>query len=961
MVVMRSHIAVLLFSLLPTASLFAQGQALDGVLEGQIRSQDRKPVGGVEVRAFSPATGYERKVSTNAAGNFRMVLMPPSRYTLVVEVAGFAKTTRENIDLKAGLVVTSDIELVPASVSTSVTVTEAIPVVETGRTVVSNTYDEKTVRSLPTIGRSILDFFVMQPGVNARPLSTGGSGTGTPTTTYGGLGLRQMNVDGVTNQLQGGARNIVISQEAVAEFQTVTTFSAEFGRVGGGIQNAFTRSGGNALHGSGYLFTRQKFLAAKPFLLAPTAPKPEFSRYNYGGTASGALKQDKVFFFGSYERWQQDLPGVLTITPANAAALQIPASSIGAITQTFRAHTVTARIDALLGAKNRLSARFNYYFDRESPLGNGLVSFETLSRFDEDPYGFTVQNVTLLNPSFVNEIRFLYGQRGISNGVANELAPNINVSGIGSFNGNSNGTRVTRERGIQIIDNLTWTAGRHSVKFGFDLLPVWFRERTTNVNGSYTFGGLSAVPGGRGAVSALDQFLFTQSRTIDPSTGRPYSYSRFTQSLGEEFFEAPVINAGFFVQDDIRVTSKLKVNLGARYDVFVRPEGNLNPDLPPTGVIPQDYNNIAPRIGMAYDPAGNGKTVLRAGYGIYYNTVVAQTFNTFLRGNGRAITNVNVTPTDPGAPVFNREAAPRPTGVVGALSDVRIFDPNFRDLFTHNLFVTLERELFRDFAVTATWQGTYGRNLPYSLTDNLPSAGALPDGRPRYTTTGRPNPRYGNIFRSVSEGYQNYNGLVLMATKRFSRGLSMQFAHHTSKVEGVAFANDFTGFGIFTSASDPRTAAQDQGPGDFDMRHRITFTGVWEPRLKSLTGVANSLLNGWNLSTRVIGQTGFSFNATTGRDENGDTIFNDRPAKIGYNAFKEPEYATVDFRLARTVKFRESNSLELMAEVFNLTNRLNPTNINRVYGFNPTPNANFQSITAAENARQFQLAIRYSF
>jgi hypothetical protein len=283
---------------------------------------------------------------------------------------------------------------------------------------------------------------------------------------------------------------------------------------------------------------------------------------------------------------------------------------------------------------------------------------------------------------------------------------------------------------------------------------------------------------------------------------------------------------------------------------------------------------------MAYDPADNGKTVLRAGYGIYYNTVVAQTFNASFRENGRAITNVNVTPTDPGAPVFNREAAPRPTGVVGALSDVRIFDPNFRDLFTHNLFVTLERELFRDFSVTATWQGTYGRNLPYSLTDNLPTAGALPDGRPRYTTTGRPNPRYGNLFRSVSEGYQNYNGLVLMATKRFSRGLSMQFAHHTSKVEGVAFANDFTGFGIFTSPSDPRTAAQDQGPGDFDMRHRITFPGVWEPRLKSLTGAANSLLNGWNLATRVIGQTRCSFNATTGRDENGDTTSTIVPPRL---------------------------------------------------------------------------------
>mgnify|MGYP003466381887 FL=1 len=106
------------------------------------------------------------------------------------------------------------------------------------------------------------------------PISSGGSGTGTPSTVYGGLGLRQMNVDGVSNNLQGGARNLVISQDAVQEFQTVTNFSAEFGRVAGGLQNAFTRSGSNALHGSAYLFTRQDWLAERPFLLAPTAPEP---------------------------------------------------------------------------------------------------------------------------------------------------------------------------------------------------------------------------------------------------------------------------------------------------------------------------------------------------------------------------------------------------------------------------------------------------------------------------------------------------------------------------------------------------------------------------------------------------------------------------------------------------------------------------------------------------------------
>lgn len=578
---------------------FAQAQAIDGIIEGFTRLPDNAPLPETKIKAINQNTGYSRDAMSDAAGRYSLPLLMPGLYTVTAEKQGFPILTRKDIDLKAGQVLTMEFEINSARVAESVSITAQTPLIETGRTVVSNTYEERVVRSLPTVGRSILDFFVLQPGVNARPLSTGGSGTGTPTTTYGGLGLRQMNVDGVSNNLQGGARNLVISQEAIQEFQTVTNFSAEFGRVGGGLQNAFTRSGGNAWHGSSYLFSRQKFLSATPFLLPVGAVKPEFSRYNFGGTGSGPVVKDKAFFFVSYERWVQDLPGVSTIAPANATALGIPASSIGAINQTFRAHTVTARFDAQLNERNRVFARYNYYFDRESPLGSGQSSLETLSRFDEAPHSVTAQLVTSFNDRLINETRFLFATRGISNGVLKPDAPNISISGIANFNGNSNGTRVTREQGFQIIDNLSYTKGRHALKFGFDILPVKFRERTTNVNGSFVFGGLTAVAGGRGAITPLDQFLFAERGTIDPSTNRPYSYSRFTQSIGKEFFEAQVINHGYFLQDDLRLNDRLKLNFGLRYELFKRPAGNLNPDLPATGVIPQDYNNVAPRAGFA--------------------------------------------------------------------------------------------------------------------------------------------------------------------------------------------------------------------------------------------------------------------------------------------------------------------------------------------------------------------------
>ena len=938
-----------------------QGQAIDALIEGHVRSQDGKGVAEASVRARNVATGLERETRTDASGRYAFPLVQPGRYAMIASGAGFATVTHENLETKAGHTVTVEIVLVPESVSSTVTVTEAVPVVEPGRTVVSNTYEERTVRSLPTVGRSILDFFVIQPGVNARPLSTGGSGTGTPTTTYGGVGLRQMNVDGVSNQLQGGARNLVISQEAVAEFQTVTNFSAEFGRVAGGLQNAFTRSGTNDLHGSGYLFTRQRQLSARPFLLAPGAPTPEFARYNYGGTLAGPIKQDRAFFFGSYERWQQDLPGVLTITGPQADQLRIPRSSIGAITQTFRAHTVTARTDAQISSKNRLSGRFNYYFDRESPLGNGQQSLENLARFDEAPFSFTAQNVTIHSSALVSEIRFLFARRPISNGVANEFAPNINVSGIGQFNGNSNGSRVTREQGFQAIYNLIWSRGRHSFKFGADLLPVWFRERTTNVNGSYQFTGLPAdSQGRRGAITPLDQFLFAERATLDPATALPYSYSRFTRSVGQEFFQARVFNQGYYVQDDIRLTSKLKLNAGLRYELFLRPKGNLNPAIPATGKIPQDRNNLAPRLALAFDPVGDGKTVIRGGAGLYYSTTVAQTFNTLLRGNGIAVININVAPGDPGAPPFTRDRVPVVPGA-RVLSDVRVLAPSFDDIKVINYFLTAEREIARDWALSWTYQGTRSRNLPYAINTNLASAGALPDGRPRYATTPRPVSGYGNIFESRSEGFQNYHGMVAVLTRRFAKGFYVQASHHLSSTKGVAFADDFTGFGIFTSGSDPLSVSRDRGPGDFDMRNRFTLTAVWDVRFASLTGAARGLVNGWQVSSRTIASQGYAFNATTGRDDNGDTVINDRPAGIRYNDFKLPGYGTVDIRLTRNLRWRERYNIELIGEVFNSANRLNPTGVNRVWGLNAAPNASFRAVTAAENQRQFQLAARFSF
>jgi hypothetical protein len=339
--------------------------------------------------------------------------------------------------------------------------------------------------------------------------------------------------------------------------------------------------------------------------------------------------------------------------------------------------------------------------------------------------------------------------------------------------------------------------------------------------------------------------------------------------------------------------------------------------------------------------------------------MVAQTYNTFLRGNGLDVVNVNVTPTTAGAPAFTRGKVLPPTGV-SVVSDVRVMDSDFEDLQVASWFATWDQELFKDLAVSLTYQGNKTSNLPVALNENLRQVGVLPDGRRQWSAANRPDPRFGNIFVSTSIGEQRYDGFVGTLTKRYSSGYSLQLAYHLSKTRGTAFVNDFTGFGIFTSPSDPLDLTVDDGPSDFDMRHRLSATAVWQPELKGLSGAAGTLVNGWKLSSRVIASDGFRFNATTGQDTNGDTVFNDRPSGQGYNGFTLPGYVTLDLRVDRSIAIG-GKSVELIAEGFNLTNRLNPTNVNRTWGPNATANTTFNTPTGAETARQFQIAARFSF
>lgn len=352
-------------------ALFGQSQAIDGNIDGYVRSQDGEPLSRAHLRVSNTNTGFTRETDSTDAGYYVVQLLPPGTYSVSASKDGFNTSVRSGVVLLVGQVARVDVQLPVGDVATVVRVTEEIPTVEVGRTTTyTSVYTEREARNIPLSSRNPLEFYIFNPILNSQRVSNGGSGTSTPSLSYSGYGTSLFNVDGVTNNIAAAARNVVMSGEAIAEYQTLINPPAEYGRTAGPILNAISRSGTNNWHSSLYMFTKQKELSARPYLLAPTAPTPDFERYNYGATLAGPVIKDRAFFFVSYERWAQNLPVVSTFGGSQQAPiaqqLGISPSSIGTWTTTFRAHTGTVKGDILLNQKNRLSLRYNVYNDRES-------------------------------------------------------------------------------------------------------------------------------------------------------------------------------------------------------------------------------------------------------------------------------------------------------------------------------------------------------------------------------------------------------------------------------------------------------------------------------------------------------------------------------------------------------------------------------------------------------------------
>jgi hypothetical protein len=905
----------LLVLLASSAALFGQANAVDAAVNGYVADTSKRVIVGAHATLTNLATGISQETNTDGNGYYRFPLVPVGSYRLVTVADGFQKGTQEGITLNVGQEARIDISLAAGGATETVQVNAGSEILDTGTSTVGAVLDRQEIENLPILARQVYNYLLLSPGVIGMPTST----FSTTQFTFGGTERSQWNLDGLDDTQHGGNRQIrliIVTPEAVAQTQTLSNgYSAEFGRAAGGQVNVLLKSGTNQFHGSALGQWRPTSLQAIPTL---ATIQPNRSWYDEAFTLGGPIVKDKLFFFGQFENNPYTLPNPITITPANAAALGLPNNEIGTAPfgETYR--TLVGKVDYTLNAKNSGYVRFARFTNHQPNNDSGLSIIDRGSRYQDHQNGGGVQLATILSNNLLNELRFGTIQRDTGDFPVVNSSPAgsvlINISSVANIGFSPLTTTTTTERSTGVLDNLTWTRGRNTWKFGAEFDHELF-DNLSSTAPTFTFSGL-ATQNGRAAVSSLNQYLNTTGGTIDPATGQPYTYTFLTTYSGN-----PVVRLAFnflnlFAQDEVRITPNLSVNVGARYEVIFFPTFDPLAPNPLSRSVPNDYSDIAPRLGLTWSPFGDRKTVVHAAYGMYYDIPGLATFYNAAQVNGHRLLNYQVAGTAAGAPVFPN--VPQLSG--GSFEvppSITAFDQNFHNAYQHQANLQIQRDLGNSFLITVGYQFAGLRHGLYYTDTNLTETGqTLADGRPIFAgIANRPNPNFGAINLLRSGTTANFSGGFITLEKRLSNGLEFTVNYMYSHA-----LSDNIGEG--GAVSDPSNIHRDYGNADSNVGHNLVLQGLYQPTLAE-----HSLhwLNGFEVSTITYINSGYPINITAGTDLNNDGVLNDRPLFEARNSMTGRGFSQVSAQIKRY--FNVGDRVRLSAYM-GAENLLNTNNLN---------------------------------
>jgi hypothetical protein len=995
-------IAVLALLLGFASSAVAQS-AGTATITGTVTDPQGSSVPEATVVVRNMNTGIERTLATNEAGIYVAPFLQPGRYLVRISKEGFATLEHKDLHLQVGQTLSIDFSMPLKTAEATVTVTGEAPLLETEKTETSQVVSQTLVQNLPINGRRWDNFVLLTPGVS----TDGGFGL----VSYRGIsGLYNENsVDGANNnqaffsEARGRTRiQYVYSMDAIQEFQvSASNYSAEFGQAAGGIVNAVTKSGTNGIHGDLFYYLRYPSLNA----LDPIAKskglftQPDHQRQQFGGSVGGPIIKDKFFYFFNYDGSRRVFPIVYTgpSVPAAVSATNCPTqasatqcsnavSYINSLTGIFPRNgnqdVYFAKLDYQLNARNHLSANFNFHNWRST---NGIITSPT--RFNDS---FTTNGNDLVHSRFlvaawnstisstvVNELRFQWG-RDLEFESPNFSGPSVSISGITTY-GEPNflpRPAFPDEHRYQVTNILSFVEGRHTLKAGVDFNAV--HELLINLfqgGGIYTYGGSSATAFKNWVADVYGLNIG------DPNTGK--HYSNFTQAVDpitgvgkDDFYN---VDFAGFLEDSWKVRSNLTLNLGVRYDLQSVPQPPKPNTATPlltfyTSKINTDTNNIAPRIGISWEPFHN--TVVRAGYGIFYAKSTNSTFYTVRVENGVFQQTATCGPTTTCAPNFPNVIFPAPGPALqapfaGALTPTvqtvtvspssslsRGLSPDFVNPLVHEGELGIERELPGRMSVSATYLFSRGLRLPVFIDTNLApatttktydvtnSTGATLSTVTVPLYTARLDPASGTILTGFSTLNSWYHGLVISWRKPFSNGIELLANYTFSKAidNGQVIGTNGTFNGTDTPL-DPFNQKAENSLSDLDQRHRFSGSVYWVPPFKKISNKpVRLMLDGFAFSTiitiasprPVTGQVSGSpcgssvdFGLTCGEISSFGGFTGGRIPQVGRNTFQgQTQLRTVDFRVTRDVPlYGDRIKLQFLGEAFNLFNHTNFTDV----------------------------------
>ncbi len=984
-------------------------QTNNGSIRGTVTDESKALLPGVSIQLRSTATGLSRSVQTNEAGVYEFAVLPPGNYSVEASREGF-QGARVEAELRAGDLVRVDIGLRVSGTTESITVSESTGAVQSESATLSAGIAPDRIQSLPLLGRNFNSLISIQPGVTTVTYSTGLSFAvnGGPSGTGFNITLDGTDATAVSTQRVAVARNQfqqtnTTSLEAVQEIRVYTNnYSADIGRASSGAVNVVTKSGTNDLHFGLFEYFRNTVLNANSVTANSTGlPRAPIRLNQFGANVGGRISKDRTFYWLGWENSNQSRGRTSTYTvlsDAGRAAIQdravrqyveewVPAANQPAlatnplIANLIRNESVavresigTARIDHQINTKNNIFFRYNI-LDAVAEIP-GLYAPKEVAQSNSRQQLFTISDTHIFTPGLVNELR-VGANRFITPQVGAGPLPSIQV--VGGILAARGTTENYLNTAYNVVNTVFQQRGRHSLRYGIEYREV-FAGRKADGNAGFTY-------------STVNDLLVNRPQQLN-------IFQRYGGTTGTGG------NLSAFFQDDYKVTPRLTLNLGLRYDYFFVPGErtgrayNIISGIPPiadlrfngTGerMMKPDRNNFGPRFGFAYSL--NPKTSIRGGYGIFFSpqqasagvpaaanasppvireeqadTAYIQPAVSYTRADGNLVYPVTEygTKFPPLAPI--------------------VYDPNYREGYSQQWNLTVEREVITDTVFSTAYVASKNTKVQSAMFLNLP--------RPLFGNT-REDPRFTNINYIGPFSSGNYHALQTAFRRRLRRGITVDANYTWSHT-----IDDFTAFfglnGGSAPSQDQQNRRNERGEGEFDVRHSFKSSFYYELPFRSSNRTLHQVVSNWQASGVVIAQTGTPYSILTGRSA-GDGMNNQRanavadvsffsgsaralnaqvlnraafavptdrdPAtglvigNLSKSALSGPPTVTWNLSAHRTFPLTEKANLQFRAEMFNAFNQ-----VNFARPVNTMSNPNFGRILGAGAPREIQLALKLTY